>query len=541
MKRSIHIILVFLIITVSSQAGLIINEVMVNEPGNSTTLEWIEIYNNSAAPISFAPYSIDYTNMILIKLPDTVTLDPGKYFIVCRKLFGDASTPGFESRWGDSSGVWGDTEFEATMFTPYEVTFTLKNTGGSVVLLENSSGVSAIFWSSAGLDGYSFERVMPDSDEILQSIASSGSTPGKINSVMPLPYDIGLDSVIVSSNDGNGSHYVYVSNQGLNLMSNAWLYLSLNHYTSLELLDSIAIPPIGPGETVYLEYPGNFTGYYIDLVANLNGDQRSSNDTLNFVGIGSDFPPVIISELLANPEVGLSTEWIELKNISDITIDLSQWSFGDALSLKPIGNLNVMLGAGEYIVLAESETDFLNFYFGYPYPVVEPPGWTVYNNNNDLVRLVDRFGIEADRFVYDHTFDNHFTWARSEETEAWGRSANAFGTPGEYNEVFLMPTSSDLLVDIVPKHITPDGDGFSDEAEIFVISPEADFLSVKIYDRQGRVVKTFYDKERAVPAEIRFVWDGRSDGGNRLPVGLYIVFVEAGGVSNIKETVVIAR
>jgi hypothetical protein len=35
--------------------------------------------------------------------------------------------------------------------------------------------------------------------------------------------------------------------------------------------------------------------------------------------------------------------------------------------------------------------------------------------------------------------------------------------------------------------------------------------------------------------------DGRSDGGNRLPIGIYILFFEAVGVESLKEPIVIAR
>ena len=62
-KRVINIIILSVLLTALSvsltRAELIVNEVLVNEPGSQSTLEWFELYNNSTEPIlSLALYYV---------------------------------------------------------------------------------------------------------------------------------------------------------------------------------------------------------------------------------------------------------------------------------------------------------------------------------------------------------------------------------------------------------------------------------------------------------------------------------------------------
>ena len=74
--------------------GLVINEVLSNEPGDSTTLEWIELFNSTATPVSTQLYRLRIGSK-WVPLP---TLDPplapGEYFIVCRRLLAGRSAVG---------------------------------------------------------------------------------------------------------------------------------------------------------------------------------------------------------------------------------------------------------------------------------------------------------------------------------------------------------------------------------------------------------------------------------------------------------------
>jgi hypothetical protein len=541
MKKIILKLLIFLLTAGTAHGQIIINEVLVNEPSSFTSLEWIELYNNSTNSISLNSYTIDIGNTLSINLPDSVTLESNEYYIICRRLFEVNGSSGFESFWGDSSGIWGDNEFESSVQQPFVTSFSLVNTGGSIFLYENSIEVSSFIWDDGGEDAVSWERKYPDSNYFFQSDAYNGSTPGLINSISSVPFDLSIDSVNVQMNNSIPIYRFYITNKGLNNSSTSFLYLSeYDSLSSILPIDSIEIRSLIPDETLEIDYSANLSGYYLNLLAYLFSDDRSSNDSLIFTGIGIDYPPIIITELMANPQDNYSSEWIEIKNRSALPIDISNWQIGDAINNHLITTEETIIKSGEFLIIAQSSAEFLASYTNILTNIIEPQSWSYFNNDGDVVRLIDNFNLEVDRFEYFSTFENNYSWSRDDNLE-WGRSYEQFGSPGSSNHVLFEATDSELSVDVIPKYISPDNDGIDDFVEIIIDAPQADNFTVKIYDRCGKIVKTFYDKSNFVPDTVSLLWDGYSDSNQRLPIGIYIIFIEAGDVGEIKETVIIAR
>jgi len=531
----------------SPKAGVVVNEVMANEPGGYVTLEWIEVYNDSLAAASIVGYQLKVGDK-WIELPDNVWLDAGEYYIVCRKRVSDISSPGFEGLWGDSSGVWGDTPEESRLQTPYVAQFSLTNSGGSVELYDPLGIlISELTWIESGQDGFSWERTSPQSLEIAQSVDLGGSTPGFINSHTPVPNDLALESVDVVPDNGQVAITFTVANCGLNVISGSQLLLCLDVGEGLgvfaDTIDTIDIAEIEPRATFVTMRKYSFNGIYVDLSAYLPDDDRSRNNRFDFVATGADFPPIILSELLANPGTPLETEWVEIKNRLYEPFDIAGWKLGDSLSLHSIVETNLLLEPGEYVVLAKDTIAFLEFYYGFDKTCLQLDRWPAFNNGYDVVRLIDNYGFGSDRFVYTRVFDDNFTWGRSEEPGRdgeWGRSENMGGSPGGANSVLYEPRGSNLVVTIEPNVFSPDGDGFEDVAVITVeeVPTEAE-LTMRVYDRQGRAVRTIVDSEGLLRSS--YTWDGRSDSGHRLPIGIYVLYLEATGGGSIKKPIVIAR
>jgi hypothetical protein len=68
--------------------------------------------------------------------------------------------------------------------------------------------------------------------------------------------------------------------------------------------------------------------------------------------------------------------------------------------------------------------------------------------------------------------------------------------------------------------------------------PQASQASVRVYDAAGRQVRTLLDG--ASPAgTYSQVWDGRDDDGRRLPAGVYMVEVAAGGFRQSRKSVML--
>lgn len=541
MKFISAVLSIIFIVTAPAGAELIINEVMANEPGSDVSLEWVELYNDSIGALPLDGYQLAFST-VTIDLPSAIVLPAGGYYIVCRQLFGDGSSPGFESRWGDSSGVWGDDQFEATLLEPFEASFTLRNTDGSVVVLKNSSGVSALFWSVSGSDGYSWERVYIDSTRVEQSVAHSGSTPGKINSVTPVPQDLSLDSMFVEVSDDGPLYTFHLTNRGTGTFINGELFVNtVSRHTVFPPVRTASLPAIDPDEQIVVTEIIHLNGLYIDMLAYLDPDLRPDNDTLLFTGIGNEYPPIKISEFLPNPTGSLLGEWVEIINSSGTVVDLSEWYIGDELNRYRISETSVQLFLDNYALLSQNGPNFLAYYPEVTASVLEPNQWPTLNNDGDIVRLVDQHGIVADWFAYTEAFDNNHTWSKSELSVSilWGESLQPGGSPGEENALSVEAAGTSLRVTPDPTHFSPDGDGYQDQTTIAISAPNAESYSIKIYDRYGRKVKTLFDEVDMLPFEV--IWDGYDDNNRRLPIGIYIIYAEADGVESIKQPVVIAR
>jgi len=519
-----------LLISIQANAVVVVNEVLANEPSDSTTLEWIELYitivSSSGSSTGFSVGG---------------TIDAESYMVLFR------NEPLFDVRWGNGSGIWGDAPEED--YPGSQLLFSLTNDSGSAILLRAGQEESRLTWNQQGFDGHSWERVHPTSDRIEQSVDPTGSTPGHQNSVASLPEDLALEGVAVTSENGLTNLSYTIVNRGLDPVNDDTLHLyhfDENAPDSLGAwIASEAIGPVDTGYTIILIGQYSLPGVYVELVAKLNDDDRNTNNRFLFTATGQEYPPVILSEFLANPEPLTTTEWVEIKNRSAQPVDLMDWQLGDSIGWRTVSETSLIVQPGSYLVIVKDSLDFLSYYSGFSYALVEPSGWRDLNNGSDSVRLQDALGIGADRFYYSEVFDDNHTWARAELGERageWGRSEDAGGTPGETNRVqFEADDDVSLGIDIQPRIISPNGDGRDDEAVISLFRPEASAYTLKIFDKMGRLVKTFEDDLATSHFTDEYIWDGRNNSHERLPIGIYIVYFEASGIESLKTTVVIAR
>jgi gliding motility-associated-like protein len=542
------IIVACLFVAGSARSELVVNEVLVNEPGGTTSLEWIELYNNSSQAInspSFYEITIESTDSISLTLDGLGTIEPFGYAVICRKLFSVGGGIGYEEVWGDNSSVWGDGAEET--YSIKEVTsISLTNGPGRVLLKRAGTFESELIWPDGGSDGISWERRLPGEATVLQSLATTGNTPGRINSITPLPVDLALDTVEVVADSGRTSIFIEIINRGLTAVTGATVTLyevnELNPDDFSNVLEIIAVPPTDIGFTTLLGQLFHLSGLYLHLGAVLTDDDRLDNNRKVFMAPGDQFPPVILNEFLANPAVGGAGEWVEIVTQGDISFDMTGWKLGDSQGLDDISNAAITVGNGEYVILAQSSTEFLGHYAGYTGQIVESLQWPTLNNDGDIVRLVDQYGIEASRFEYQSVFSDEATWSRSEEEGSagrWGRSESPGGSPGEMNSVVFAPAGSSVSIDLDTEIFSPNGDGYQDVLEIRLNASEAEAYSLRIYDRHGRKVKTLIEDEPFLRAV--YEWDGRDDQGRKLSLGMYIVYFDVSGVQSVRKTVVVAR
>ena len=548
-RLSKHLIMIFLATTASLRADVAVNEVLSNEPGSSSSLEWIELYNDAGSRAELAFYELHVTGRTTPEVfPLTGRMEARSYLVLCR------NAARFEEHWGDSSGVWGDA-IPLESYPIQELGFQLTNDAGLVETYFLQTLHSSLAWDEPGDDGRSWERFHPDLDTIMPSQDISGSTPGRFNSISPLNIDIALESVEPWSSNQYTNLAFEIVNRGLTPVDDAILelyYFDPNDPDSTgAVIAGETIGEVDSGGTVILIAQYQFPGVYQRLVAQILSatDERTNNNRRIFTAPGSAFPPLVINEFMADPAAPLYTEWIELRNTSAYTVDLAGWQVGDSVGLVTITAEPSTISPGEYAVVADNRGAFLAFYPTFDGLLLEPTSWRDLNNSSDSIRLVDNYGLVVDATYYGSGQGDNHTWSLVEsgsQEGVWGRSQSVGGSPGAPNEVRITPEATETLsIDITPRIISPDGNGVDDVAVIEVTSSPASAYTLKIYDAIGRLVKTL--DEEVPDLSLEYVWDARrsvqiaSGSGERAPIGIYVLYFEAVGVESLKKTIVVAR
>lgn len=136
-----------------------------------------------------------------------------------------------------------------------------------------------------------------------------------------------------------------------------------------------------------------FTDSLILVVKEKDKDIDSSGN-ITSLGTGR----VVINELLPNPEGSdEKNEWIELKNVSNLSVDLTNWVVSDASGKKAIltqakyGNL--LLPGGGFLVLLRPQTKIS------------------LNNSGDTIDLIDSKGMAVDSVQYKSKAPEGKSWA----------------------------------------------------------------------------------------------------------------------------------
>ena len=167
-----------------------LNEIMPNPSGNDTDYEWIELFNGSEEDIDLTGCSLDGKNF-----GDVAVIEGESYLVVAKDLLDkDGDGLSFEERWGDGSGVWGDSEIED--FDVIELNISMKNSDDAVSLV--CTDYENMFeWEEAESGrSFSLDENEKWTDEYLV-------TPGHSNEPKPVivyPHEVLISEVYPSPN-----------------------------------------------------------------------------------------------------------------------------------------------------------------------------------------------------------------------------------------------------------------------------------------------------------------------------------------------------
>lgn len=534
---------------VHAAGRFILNEALANEPGSATSLEWVEILHwpDTGAAVSLGDYIlVDGTDTT--RFQDTDSIPAGGFAVLARRPLGASS---FESFWGNNSGVWGDHPSES--YSLFTANIALRNSSDTLVLIHKDGDTSAIFWTRDGGDNISVERIRPGNDDSAPAfglcIDPSGSTPGRANSLLPARGDLALDSVrVLTPSPGFGDTIdviIHFTNVGFGNVESVTIELyddaiPQSEGDPLVFIGQAEAGPIAEGlaMSVTIPWSGASPGRH-GLIARIVADGNSLNNTAS-TGTAIRFtePLVIVTEFLANPEVGGPDEWIEISNRAPFPINMAGCMIGDSTALSPFPASAALMQPGEFWVFVENEIAFRAFYPGFDGTLHRIGTWRSLNNTGDRIRLVGPSGEIIDSLSYrrDQTFDGNHSSERIDLSPMiappsyWRQSqAEERATPGRANSVF--PVDNDVTVDslamfpetpvmgediTIRAYLTNRGIAPSYELRVEIFDDLAFSTPGGLLDFVGRAsVPEIAPEERA---EVSVVWRGAGPGSHRVVV-----------------------
>ena len=525
--RNIAIAILFLlpaILFAASPGDIVVNEIMYNSIGSDE--EWVELYNTTDSDITL---DADWTlsdNMRTYTF-EGVTVPAGGYLTI--EVLTGGSFP----------------------FTP-DVDATghgiqLSNTSDEVILRESGVIIDSVkyhdSWGDGAHDGDgpSLERIDPaapsNSPENWNSSTVDGGTPGAENSIHGSAGD--LPPVI--SGVTYSPTYVTTDDEVLvtatvtddSLVASVILYhgTDTTSLSATEMLDDGAhgdgeagdhlygrtIPPYTLGDTVYSR-----------IIATDNHSQEDTTDFYSFI-VRSPIPTVsdvVINEIMYN-SIGADTEWVELLNRTDSSIDISGYTMKDNVdSHQFVFPDGTTIPAHSFLVVCE-DTAAITARFGIT-NVIGNFTFGLNNSGGDWVRIFDPEENLIDLVAYlptspwpeeangggpsleliDPSSDNN-------DPANWRASEIEYGTPGTTNSVGI--DEEIILSKKIELRAYPNPFNSS-----IRINTSVEAGKLLIYNLRGEMVQSVKIEDGQT------VWDGCNLNGEPVPTGIYIVRIDNG-------------
>jgi hypothetical protein len=494
--------------------------------------EFIEIYNNTNSVISLFGYTLRYSSSNAA-FPDVV-LNPSEYAIVCRK--------GYESEFSSYGKV-----------IPLS-NFSLLNSGTLLVLEQADKTLSHfvnydISWYSPGLDqGVSLEmkdlnQPCLEKSNWSSSVNPLGGTPGKVNSNQSVVID--LEGPILNSFSLQGKSLQLFFDEKLKLPIDNLSFVSSDSYYQVEDIsfDKYEAKTLSLNLKNQIRLNDSFEVQISgieDCVGNLAKDIKITLFNL----VPADSGDVLLSEVLFNPFSG-NHDFVEIYNVSGKKLNLKNWYFanknnlGEISSTKTLSASDLYLNPKSYLAFTTNKNELLSTYSEIGKEnIIEIASLPAYNLDAGSVILMNADKEIMDQLNYSESFHNIMIknpkgvslerasfFTPTDFPGIWLSSSAQFNfaTPGFENSQKL--DSVNIIKDsfvFEPQIFNPyNGNGNEVANLTYQLAEPGGQATVEIFDKNGVLVKSLA-KSALLSTKGAFVWDGKNNAGQLLPVGYYL-------------------
>jgi hypothetical protein len=378
-----------------------------------------------------------------------------------------------------------------------------------------------------------------------ESIGYWDATPGEENSIRRYLRDVSIDSVVLNSEvvtwPSPLTGVAYVSNPGFGDVTGLFISVILPGIGEVARLTNSNTLESGQHIELPFEFVPSRIGH--NPIAFLVDEDDFGNNNYQFAvaSVLSSYPAVIISEYLADPLQHGPGEWVELYNASNIDVSLYGFTIGDssAFAFIPYTSTDV-LSPNEFMVLCSDRDQFRSWYASFNGELVELSSWRELNNGGDKIRLRDGLGEIMDSLTYlavngENTSNERLALTPSfSALSGWTMSVDPSGaTPGRPNSVNLASAGA-LKVEVTPNPVFRSA---GQSARIDYRLEIGESLTLKIYDRAGRIVRTITEDTPSATGYVE--WNGTDDHGYELRPGPYVLLARSEPAGSMKKMVVV--
>jgi len=503
--------------------------------------EWIELYNTSSDDIIFE----DFTVTDNATTTDPITLEiPAYGFIVITEK---------------KNELLAIYDIDSSLVLESDLP-TFNNTDDLVLIVNNGITLDSVHYDSKwGIKGKSLERRKYFDSSNVQTnwgAADTTGTPAAINSIATY-YDLALSDVTL---DPTGVRLI-IENKG-NIES---LKGKIEILVNGIFIEDLALSPIPPSSDIEVFVDFSVIAYVpvvgdkLEIIVQSAEDIYLGNNSFDiFIPNTTKSGDVLINEIMYNVD-DTHFEFIELYNNSQVDIQISNWYLADDLDLKNgrynqiITNINLPPNENAIIVCDNMV-----------YDVIDESLWDKVlftkkkfnlNNSTDIINIYNEHKQLIDSVEYFDTWHEDYlsstknrslektrpTLASSDGTNWKTCTAESGSTILASNSYSNNPISVKSL-SVVPNPFSPNSSTKPYVLIEYKLPFDNALLDCDIYYPNGNLAVSLV-QSKFVSNSGTLSWNGRSDDNRVLPIGPYVVMIEAtdqdSGESEILKAVIV--